>query len=498
MNGENDRGSVMRAGLSALMARAVAAGRSRLHLVKIDSIARRLDSIARRLGRFGLGLGPPSADDPIPAPPEPRLVRAAFPLLDLVGRLPRLEQAPDPDTLHYNLIGALRRFQSDATAAGFAPEQIRLAHFLLCATVDAAVRAAPWSQGWQWEVTGLLPTFHRPWQESPGLDGVLQYLLEEEDAYPDGTALARFCLLLGPPSLTPGPVRAALCRGSDETEARAGERPEAGSAPVPLRPLAARLPLWAAVVGSEFLMLVIYFAASATLEAQSSATLNQLEALLPATQAELIRVLPVAMARTPPASLGGTLEPGNLAVSLGGALVPGPGSIESPSAEPSPDPALLARHKHLAASLTRALGRDISAGNVTIVPGGPRGADNRSSEGAAGIVRVPESRLFAPGQSAITPNGRRLLQRLGTALERESGILHVTVHTDEVSAQSLDSSETRARAVAAVLRSRLSLPGRVGSEGRGGSEPLPTATAPLGHQGRVDILIRDRASGAEP
>ncbi len=52
-------------------------------------------------------------------------------------------------------LAALRRFESDGAAAGLAHEELRVARFALCATLDDVVRATPWGARCAWAQEGL-------------------------------------------------------------------------------------------------------------------------------------------------------------------------------------------------------------------------------------------------------------------------------------------------------------------------------------------------------
>jgi hypothetical protein len=65
-------------------------------------------------------------------------------LLDLVSRLQFLPAPPDLEGLRGKAIEELQRFERQAAESGAPPDRARVAHYVLCATIDDIILAAPW------------------------------------------------------------------------------------------------------------------------------------------------------------------------------------------------------------------------------------------------------------------------------------------------------------------------------------------------------------------
>src|SRR5258708_38029236 len=76
------------------------------------------------------------------------LIIAAAPLLQLLGRLRTTLSAPNVDDLRERTVRQVRQFETAARDGGVPDEQLRPAHYALCASIDDVVLNTPWgSQG---------------------------------------------------------------------------------------------------------------------------------------------------------------------------------------------------------------------------------------------------------------------------------------------------------------------------------------------------------------
>src|SRR5262245_29500917 len=72
------------------------------------------------------------------------LVAAAAPLLQLMARLRNTLNQPDPGDLRERAVSAVRQFEQRARDLGLPIEQLRPAHYALCASLDDVVLNTPW------------------------------------------------------------------------------------------------------------------------------------------------------------------------------------------------------------------------------------------------------------------------------------------------------------------------------------------------------------------
>jgi type VI secretion system protein ImpK len=89
------------------------------------------------------------------------LIAAAAPLLQLLSRLRNTLSQPDPDDLRERAVAEMRSFERTSRETGVPIEQLRPAHYALCASLDDVVQATPWGSQGTWASHSLLSTFHQ-------------------------------------------------------------------------------------------------------------------------------------------------------------------------------------------------------------------------------------------------------------------------------------------------------------------------------------------------
>src|SRR5580704_2809954 len=72
------------------------------------------------------------------------LIMAAAPLLQLLGRLRTTLSAPNVDDLRERTVRQMRQFEASARETGVPTEQLRPAHYALCASIDDVVLNTTW------------------------------------------------------------------------------------------------------------------------------------------------------------------------------------------------------------------------------------------------------------------------------------------------------------------------------------------------------------------
>ena len=89
------------------------------------------------------------------------LIAAAAPLLQLLGRLRNTYSQPDPGDLRERAIQQIRTFEQTARDGGVPIDQLRPAHYALCASLDDVVLNTPWGSSGGWAARSLVSTFHQ-------------------------------------------------------------------------------------------------------------------------------------------------------------------------------------------------------------------------------------------------------------------------------------------------------------------------------------------------
>ncbi|QYK42394.1 MAG: type VI secretion system protein TssL, long form [Paracoccaceae bacterium] len=126
-----------------------------------------------------------------------RLNAAAAMLFALVSRIRNRAQHMDPDALRGKVVAEVRAFDSRAIAAGIDPQQVKVARYAICATIDDVVLNTPWGEQSNWALQSMVGTFHR---ETVGGDRLYDVLARLEKDPPNNIELLEFiymCLTLG-------------------------------------------------------------------------------------------------------------------------------------------------------------------------------------------------------------------------------------------------------------------------------------------------------------
>lgn len=417
----------------------------------------------------------PDADAPPPAPPaapphipEPRLrgalnplLGAAAPVLDLATGLRDRVTHDDPDGVRDEALAALHRFETDAASAGLPPDDIRLARFVLCATLDDILRATPWGLRTPWIQDGLTAAL-APEAGAGGLGAgeadrvfdLLDTMLGNPRLHRRALELVYACLSLGFEGKYRDKPRGAhdLAHLRDELyrilrrargPATPALSPAAGTAQR-FRPLGIPVPSWLAWAAVALGLALLYGQLAASLARQAAPVAARIAALVPDAPVEIARLAP-----PPPPSAG---------------------------------PALIAR-------VTAALAPEIRTGAVEVLAG----------EDGALVVRIPAAAMFATGSDAVKARHRAVVERVGQALAPEAGSVRVVGHTDDQTprsgrfpdAQLL--TEVRADAVRRLLERPLGA-ARLSSEGRADAEPVALNDTPAGRDAnrRIDVRLYPR------
>jgi type VI secretion system protein ImpK len=84
------------------------------------------------------------------------LAAAAAPLLQLMARLRNTASPPDSGDLYQRTVRQIRVFEQEARDKGVPLEQLRPAHYALCASLDDVVLSTPWGSSGTWGQRSLV------------------------------------------------------------------------------------------------------------------------------------------------------------------------------------------------------------------------------------------------------------------------------------------------------------------------------------------------------
>jgi type VI secretion system protein ImpK len=386
----------------------------------------------------------------------PPLISAAGPLLQLLARLRNTLSAPDAGDLRERAVRELKRFEESARARNIPMDQLRPAHYALCASLDDVVLATPWGSQGAWAQRSLVSTFHQEVRSGERFFDVLQQIRQNPGNFLPVLELMYFCLSLGYMGryrLSPrGP--AEIDRLREETYAvlrRQAPAGEAGLSPhwqgvaASYRPRRFGIPVWVTAVAALGVLALVYVLCLFSLNSRSDAAFEAAVTAPPSGMPQIMRAAPVM-----------------------------------PPAEPAPaGPTILDR-------ISGFLQPEIAAGKVSVL-----GTVTQP------LIRINNQGLFGSGSADVESGDVPLLQKIGTALGRETGTIVVTGYTDNQPIHpvqfpsNFELSTARAQAAAAILDQTVGDESRITGQGMGDAGPVAdNATADGRAQNRrIEILL---------
>jgi len=393
------------------------------------------------------------------------LLAAAAPLLQLLARLRNTANQPDAADLRERATRELRSFETAGREAGVPVEQLRPAHYALCASLDDVVLNTPWGSTGVWDQRSLVSTFHQEVRSGERFFDLLGQMKANPGSFLPVLELMYLCLSLG----FMGRYRLAP-RGPGEIEklredlytiiirqrqaAEAELSPQWMGATAPYKPARASLPVWVVGVAGLAVLAGLFVWFSTSLNAASDDLMARMMASPPQRMPAIIRAAIVVPPPPPP---------------------------------PPPEPGVIDK-------LRTFLKPEIDAGMVGVL-----GDENtpivriRNRGVAAGAPA-----MFGSGSAAVQPAFVGLLERIGGALKVESGSVMVLGHSDNQPIRTVQFpsnfqlSAARAEAAKAIILRTLGEPGRIRAEGRADSEPVGNNATAEGRDEnrRIEVVLR--------
>ena len=126
-----------------------------------------------------------------------RINAAAATLFSLVSRIRNRAQHMDPEKLRRSVVAEVREFENRALQAGVDAQDVKIARYAICATLDDVVLNTPWGGQSIWAQQSMVGTFHK---ETVGGDRFFDLLARLEKEAANNIDLLEFlymCLSLG-------------------------------------------------------------------------------------------------------------------------------------------------------------------------------------------------------------------------------------------------------------------------------------------------------------
>jgi type VI secretion system protein ImpK len=394
--------------------------------------------------------GPDLRLDELAAPNENPIMRAAGPLLLLLGRLRvALLRAPFASLME-QVADAVVFFEKEIRSAGIPEQQANTAKYILCATADDIVQNIPTEDRHVWTQYSMLSRFF-----GERIGGV-RFFEELEKALRDPLVnyplleLQHTCLALGfqgvHRSAPNGPASLQqIQRNLYETLRRIRPKvihdlsPRWQGQSLASRASRLRVPLWAvaSIVGA--LLLALYVTLLALLSGRSEAVAGTIAILHPTDKVEIAR------------------------------------RVIAPPPPPPP----------VATQLPR-IRRELADECITV-----------TQAASVIVIRLCDLALFESGKADVREAFKPAAARIAKLLEQENGFIKIVGHTDSEPIKSVrfptnfHLSVERAKAVGALLKKGLSKPDRVQIDGKGSDVPVASNATADGKSKnrRVEILI---------
>src|SRR4051794_28154889 len=166
---------------------------------------------AARVARPPAAPPAPRAEAPAPPPPIPPgadlqtlvtafdnpIVAAAAPLLQLLARLRNTAAPPDQGDMRDRTAREMREFERRAREAGVPMEEMRPAHYALCAALDDVVLNTPWGAHGRWSQRTLSATFHQDQGSGEGFFDQIRLMRQDPAKHIAVLELMHLCMALG-------------------------------------------------------------------------------------------------------------------------------------------------------------------------------------------------------------------------------------------------------------------------------------------------------------
>jgi type VI secretion system protein ImpK len=382
------------------------------------------------------------------APNENPLMRAAGPLLLLLGRLRTAQLRAQFASLAEQVAQSIQAFDKEIRQANVAAEQANTAKYILCATADDIVQNIPTEDRHVWTQYSMLSRFFGERTGGVRFFDLVEQTMKDPFGNYDLLELQHACLALGFQGVhrTSGGGVATLQtiqRNVYEALRRVRARIATDLSPrwqgqsLSLRRSGVRVPIWATAAFLALLLVGLFLVLRYLLGGGTEASAQAMLVLHPRTPVALVRVVQ-----------------------------------KQPEPEPEPKPKIIKDPCNLTQlqRIRSALAPEIAAGGVIVpCPTGPNWI----------VINVGDKLLFASGEATVINAFKPLAERMAQMLEKETGTIKIVGHTDDQPLSpfnpfksNFDLSVARAKNVADLLRAGISHPERFEVEGKGADEPV--------------------------
>jgi type VI secretion system protein ImpK len=383
--------------------------------------------------------------DELVAQHENPVMRAAGPLLLLLGRLRVAMLRASFASLMEQVAAAINFFDAEIRSAGVPVEQANVAKYLICATADDIVQNIPAEDRHTWAQYSMGSRFFGERIAGVRFFEELDRLKREPAVNYNVLELQHACLALGFQGVhrSGGAGQLQLIqRDLYETLRRVRRRTSLELSPrwkgqaLTVKGPRLRFPIWALAGVMAFALFDLFLVLRTSLSGKSEAVANEVVNLHPAGKVALQRRLP------------------------------------------APKPAENPQIKEIQKKLPL----------FQVVPYGQWIA-----------IRIGSGILFESGQARVLPQFQQIATQLAQVVDEQAGPVRIVGHTDNIPLSPFNRfkdnqqlSVERANAVTALIRPKLSDPARIEVYGKGPDEPIAPNSTSAGRalNRRVEVLIK--------
>lgn len=375
------------------------------------------------------------------------MLKAAAPLLLLLGRMRvSLMRAPAGQLMD-QVADVIENFDHEVRGAGFTEAQTRVAKYVVCATADDIVQNIPSEERHVWTQYSMLSRFFGERVGGVRFFEELERAVKDPSVNYDLLELMHACLALGFQGIHRTSAGGAanlqmIQRNLYETLRRVRRAnpelsPRWQGQAIVSQATRFRVPVWAVGSVAALALLGLYFVLRALLSGNAEAASTALLSVHPTSQIGIQRKV-----FAPP---------------------------------PPPPPPQTAK---VCGAVQPPVTCDVTPNTI--------------------LVRLVDITLFEPARAEVRNEFRPLIERIANVLETEGGAVKVIGHTDSQPirssrfASNFELSVARAKSVADLLKTKLSKPDRISTEGRGADAPIASNATVDGRakNRRVEVLIQ--------
>jgi type VI secretion system protein ImpK len=385
-----------------------------------------------------------------------QLVALATPLFSLISRIRNRAQHMDPDKLRQSVMAEVRNFENAALKSGIDAQQVKVARYALCATLDDVVLNTPWGGQSSWALQSMVATFHRETVGGDRFYDLLARLEQDPAGNIDMLEFIYMCLSLGFEGrlrVEPGgtdkhlQIRNSLARiiRGQRGEIERDLSPRWKGVNKPYRAISLWRPVWIAVTATALILALMFGTLAWLLGRDTTGAMGVLSVLETNVTPTLDRPAP-------------------------------------PPPPPPPPPQEVAR----LAQFSEFLAPEIDQGIVTVL-----------EDGNTITIRISGSGMFGSASDVLQDEFIAPITRVAEALKDEEGSIVIAGHSDSVPLtpgrfrDNAHLSLARAEAVKGMVADVIGEPGRIIAEGRGETQPIADNETPEGRaqNRRIEILL---------